>query len=252
MAKRQKIRLDEALLQAGLCISLVEARALILAGKVLVDGQRLDKAGSQVLGSAKIALKGQKKYVSRAGEKLESALLAFNLTAEIKDQVAIDIGASTGGFTDCLLKLGAKEVLAVDVGTHQFSDALRKDPRISLYEKTDIRDFKLPHNKQVDWIFSDISFNSLARLAKAIVSLGQSHTRYLLLVKPQFELEREEVPYGGVVTEPSLRSLAVSRVSKAYQELGLSYLGHCDSKIAGRKGNVEIFLYLGPLGVRQS
>ena len=248
MTKKVKIRLDEAVLRADLSANLQAAQALILAGKVLVDGQRVDKVGTIIQATSQVSLKGTKKYVSRAGEKLESAILALGVKNEFKDRVVVDIGASTGGFTHCVLQFGASLVFAVEAGFNQFSAVLKDDPRVRLFEQTDIRDFIPPDNQAIDWVVADVSFVSLVRLSDSILALGGPKTRYLLLVKPQFELEKGEVPAGGVVLDEGLRAQAVKRVRDHFEGHGLSCLGQCDSAIMGRRGNLETFVLLARKG----
>ena len=238
-----KMRLDEALVNRGLAENLDEARGLIMAGRIMVGGQRTDKAGAKIAPESAIAVKETRRFVSRGGDKLAGALSDLGLTEAMRDSVVLDVGASTGGFTQCALAHGAKLVIALDVGTGQLDWQLRNDARVISLENTDIRDFPSEDHPAIDWVLADISFNSLARLAPALRRVAaRSGVRLLVLVKPQFELAANEVPPGGLVTDDSLRATAVERVKVAFTEAGLRTLTTIDSRLAGRAGNREIFL----------
>ena len=255
-SKTQKRRLDAVLVDRGLAKDLAAARALIMAGQVVVDDQRLDKAGAMIGPDATVRTKGRLRgegaggegaagYVSRGGNKLASALEAFDLTSALKGAVVLDVGASTGGFTDCCLSHGAARVLALDVGTNQLAWELRQDPRVVVLEGQDIRAFDPSAQPPIEIVVGDISFNSLVRLAPALVRAAPlPGVRFVLLVKPQFELKREDVPAGGVVTDEGARAAAAAAVVRAFANLGIASLGQADSKVAGRQGNREIFIHL--------
>lgn len=216
---------------------------MLLAGKVLVDDTPIDKAGTQVRSDAVIRLRGaDHPYVSRGGLKLAGALDDFGVEAE--GLVCLDVGSSTGGFTDCLLRRGAKQVVAVDVGTHQLHNRLRQDPRVLSLEQTDIRAVEtaqLP--APIDLVVVDASFISLRLLLPAIAALITVGTPVLALVKPQFEVGKSQVGKGGVVRDDALRSQAVDGIAVAAETLGFAVEGRAESHLAGaRSGNREVFL----------
>ena len=238
-----RIRIDELLVQREIVADLKEARARIMAGEVVAGEQRMDKAGQQVKPDISIRLRLRKPhgYGSRGGLKLAGALSHFDLG--VTDCVCLDLGASTGGFTDCLLQSGASRVYAVDVAYGILDWKLQKDPRVVNLERTHAADLSanlIPD--VVELVVADISFNSLARLLPSVVSLLASDAEAILLVKPQFELEPEFIGEGGIVTDPSARRLACDRVSTAVQALGWSVQGIVESSIKGTRGNIEYLL----------
>lgn len=242
-SKDEKARLDQVLVERGLAETLDAAKRLIMAGEVVVGDQRVDKPGTPIrLGEAVRIKDTGGRFVSRGGEKLHAALVDLGLEGALKDLVVLDVGASTGGFTDCCLKLGARHVIALDVGTNQLAWELRQDARVTVLEGTDIRSFPREAHPTPDFVVADVSFNSLARLAGAFVAAAPG-ARFLLLVKPQFELKREQIPAGGVVEDPALKEEAVQSVVRAFEKLGLKRQAAVESKLAGRAGNREIFLY---------
>ncbi|HYA22546.1 MAG TPA: TlyA family RNA methyltransferase, partial [Terriglobales bacterium] len=214
-----KLRLDKLLLHRGLAASRERAQALILAGKVLVDGQKIDKAGTAVGGDVNIRLLGEDiKYVSRGGLKLEQALGHWKI--DVKGKICLDVGASTGGFTDCLLQHGASRVIAVDTGHGQIDFRLRQDARVRLLEKTNAR--YLSHEQVgefVDFIAIDVSFISATLILPAVVSaaypLDRRGRQIVVLVKPQFEAGREHVGKGGIVRDEAAQAVAVEKVRQA-------------------------------------
>lgn len=225
---------------------LTAARALIMAGQVVVDDQRADKPGALLAPGINLRLKNGRRpaFVSRGGEKLRGAVTDLGLAPVFANAVVLDVGASTGGFTQYCLELGAGKVIALDVGSNQLAWELRQDPRVEVVEQTDIRAFQPDAFPEVDIVVADISFNSLARLAPALRRAAPgAGARFLLLVKPQFELERHLVPTGGVVTDPELRRQACDKVVAAFVGLGLKAGGEAPSRLPGRTGNVEIFQY---------
>jgi len=241
----KKKRVDELLVEKGLAQDLTIAKAFILEGRVIVNEQRVDKPSVMVNPSSSIRIKKNSKYVSRGGEKLEGALRDLGLIDEIKNSVVLDIGASTGGFTECCLLHGAKLVVALDVGTNQIDWSLKQDPRIISLEKTDIRDFKPQDYPKFDWVLADISFNSLARLATHIKNAAPYEcVNFLLLVKPQFELPKEDIPRGGIVEDDKLRAKALKMVVDAFKELNFKEGKSVDSSVPGQSGNKEIFYYV--------
>lgn len=239
-----KTRLDIALVKRGLCKSRERAKALIMEGKVMVNGLSATKPGTRINETDIITLKEKDiPYVSRGGLKLEGAIREFNIS--VKDKTCMDIGASTGGFTDCLLKKGARKVYAVDVGYGQLDWQLRNDPRVVVIEKTNIRYMeseKVP--EYVDIITIDVSFISLKKVIPKALEFLKPAGEIVALIKPQFELQRAEVEKGGVVKSADKRAKAVQSVVDFAKQLGLDVAGTTESPIRGAKGNVEYFVYL--------
>ncbi len=244
MTNNKKERLDKLLIQRGFALSRDRARALILEGRVLVNGQRIDKAGHSVPVEAKIELKGEDiPYVSRGGLKLEGALKGFGINVE--GLTVLDVGASTGGFTDCLLQHGARKVYAVDVGYGQLAWKLRRDPRVVSLERTNIRYLDMSHIPEpIQMAVVDTSFISLDKVLPRISPVIEDHGIIVALIKPQFEVGRGEVGKGGVVRDPKKQAAAVDRISRVARELGLNVLGVKESPLPGPKGNREYFIYL--------
>ena len=243
MAKA-RTRLDVRLVELGLAESPVRAQAFIAAGVVKLGDRVVDKPGTLVPADAQLVLKSRSPFVSRGGEKLAGALNALGI--EVAGLRCADVGASTGGFTDCLLQRGAASVLALDVGYGQLAAKLRGDPRVVVRERTNVRSFALgPDQPPYDLVTADVSFISLRRVLPSLIALARPGGRLLLMVKPQFELERSAVERGGVVRDPALRARAVREVREAAEALGLVALGEADSVLAGPKGNREVFLLLG-------
>ena len=240
-------RLDERVVREGLAESRSAAQALILAGRVLVDDTPMDKAGTRIAPEKSVRLKGgARAFVSRGGDKLASALDHFGF--DPTGLRALDVGASTGGFTDCLLKRGASHVCAIDVGHSQMHSRLRLDPRVEVHERVNARhldpaEFPGPF----DLFVVDVSFISLALVLPAIHACAPAADG-LLLVKPQFEVGRDHVGKGGVVRDDALRTEAVDAVAAAAAALGRRELGRVDSAVPGPKGNREIFLWISGAG----
>ena len=240
-----KVRIDWLLVEQKLASDLREAKGLIMAGLVVVNEQRVDKPGTMICGESKIRVKKRQfgRFVSRGGEKLYGAVMDLNISDRFRDAVVLDIGASTGGFTDCSLYLGAKKVIALDVGVAQLDWKLRSDSRVICLEKTDIRNFDAKSYQDINFVVGDISFNSLSRLAFFIKrAADREGVLWLLLIKPQFELPRCLVPRGGVVKDEALIELAISKVSDSLQELGITKKGISRSRVKGNKGNQECFI----------
>jgi 23S rRNA (cytidine1920-2'-O)/16S rRNA (cytidine1409-2'-O)-methyltransferase len=239
-----KARLDQLVVERGLAESRTRAQALVLAGRVLVDGKRVDKAGSLVAQSAEITLKGETlPYVSRGGVKLAGAIDGFSV--QIAGLRCLDVGASTGGFTDCLLQRGARSVAAVDVGYGQLASKLRSDPRVLVRERTNARTLQ-PEDigGLVDLTVVDASFIGLGKLLPAIARCTRQGGQLLALVKPQFEVGREEASKTkGVVKDPAVRARAIERVAAEVLDAGFRVLGERDSTLAGPSGNVEAFIW---------
>lgn len=243
-----KNRLDKVLLNRGLAASRERAQALILAGKVLVDDQKIEKAGAQVEEGSTIRLLGEGlKYVSRGGVKLDRALDHWKI--DVKGRVCLDVGASTGGFTDCLLQHGAARVIAVDTGYGQLDFRLRQETRVRLLEKTNARYLTAEMlSESVDFIAMDVSFISATLILPAVIGSAfpeeSRHGRQLVvLVKPQFEAGREHVGKGGIVRDEAAQSAAVEKVSATLVLLGAVKTESIDSPILGAEGNREFLLY---------
>jgi len=243
-----KIRIDKLLVERGLAPSRERAQAMILAGRVLVKEQKVEKAGTSVEDSAEIRLLGHDpKYVSRGGLKLEHAIDYWKI--DCSGKTAVDIGTSTGGFTDCLLQRGAAKVIAVDTGYGQIDARLRGDARIRLMEKTNARYLEprqLPED--VNLIVMDVSFISatlvLPAISRAVREGKPEHRRDLVvLVKPQFEVGRQQVGKGGIVRDPEAQAGAAARVKQAVEELGGKGIEVIDSPILGTEGNKEFLLH---------
>ena len=247
MTNENKIRLDKLLLERGLAASRERAQALILAGKVLVNEQKIDKAGAGVNADSQIRLLGEDlKYVSRGGLKLEKALEHWHIDPSGK--TCVDIGASTGGFTDCLLQHGAVRVIAVDTGQGQIHNRLRQDPRVRLLENCNARYLTREQLGQTaDLVAMDVSFISAALVLPAVVTAAferDSEARQLVvLVKPQFEVGRELVGKGGIVKDPVAQEAAVTKVRNAVEQLGADSIEVIDSPILGAEGNREFLLH---------
>lgn len=239
-----KVRLDVLVTQLGLADSREQAQRLILAGEVSVKGTPVTKAGTKVDDSLPITVRNKPKYVSRGGLKLEGALNAFPVKAEGK--VCLDIGSSTGGFTDCLLQNGALRVHAVDVGTNQLVWKLRNDPRVIVKEQFNAR-YMTPADlgEKVQLIVSDVSFISLTKILPAAYDCLEEGGDLLVLVKPQFELQPEDIGPGGIVRDPLLHERAVEKIRLfVTEELHREWMGVADSPIKGMEGNKEFLAWL--------
>jgi len=238
-----KQRLDEHLVISGLAETLAQARALIGAGQVLVNEQLADKAGSLFAPEVRIQVKPSCLFVSRGGLKLKGALDAF--AYDPTGQICADIGASSGGFTDCLLQYGASKVYAVDVGYGQLDWKLRQDPRVVVIERFNARKItKDQIDEIIDLAVIDSSFISLTKLIPPLLPLFGEEIHLIALIKPQFELSREKIPKGGVVVDPLLHEEAISKIQLFSQELGLTCQGVVRSPLVGPKGNSEFLIYL--------
>lgn len=240
--KAKKIRLDALLVERGIAPTLEKACALIMSGSVMMDTLRMDKAGAQVAPDAHLSIKGEEHpYVSRGGLKLKGALEHFAM--EVKGEVVLDVGASTGGFTDCLLQSGARKVFAVDVGYGQLAWKLREDPRVVVIERTNIRHFDGAALDEIPTLaVIDVSFISLKIVIPAVEPLIADRARILALIKPQFEAPREEVGKNGVVEDEAIRDRVVDEIRLFCQSRSLRVEGTCTSSILGPAGNKEFFI----------
>ncbi len=238
-----KQRLDILLVERGLAETRARAQALIMAGEVMVDGQRADKAGMLVSADARVEVKASLPYVSRGGLKLAHGIEVFGLASRIDGKIALDIGASTGGFTDVLLQNGATKVYAVDVGTNQLAWKLRQDPRVVSMEQTNIRYLQsLP--ELADLATADVSYIGLELVVPVAVRLTKPDAFMVVLIKPQFEAGREQVGKGGVVRDLGVHRDIIRRLGVAWQALGLHFAGLTRSPIVGPAGNIEYLAYL--------
>lgn len=241
-SKSDRKRLDTLLVQRGLAESQPKAQAIILAGEVLVNGLAVQKAGTPVAIDAQIEIKSRHlKYASRGGLKLEGALEDFLINPA--GLVCLDIGASNGGFTDCLLQRGAVRVYAVDVTISQLDWKLQKDPRVISIERNARELTAEDLSEPVDLVVADVSFISVCKILKPASLSAKHRANFLILIKPQFELRRDDIGPGGLVTDRHLHEKAIARVQKAAEAEGLSGLKVLPSRITGAEGNQEYFLH---------
>ncbi|OLD32536.1 MAG: TlyA family rRNA (cytidine-2'-O)-methyltransferase [Candidatus Rokubacteria bacterium 13_1_20CM_2_68_19] len=242
-----RIRIDRMIVERGLVDSREKATKLIMAGDVFVDGERVDKAGALISPEAEVELRGRSPYVSRGGEKLTHALDHFNIN--VVGKMCIDVGASTGGFTDCLLQRGASRVYAVDVGTGQLDARLRRDPRVVVMEQTNARTLD-PRifGDQPTLAVVDVSFISLEKVLPAVFNVLAPRGEAVALIKPQFEVGKDLVGKGGVVREPALHRQVVARLARYVVLRGWHIFGVSASPLRGPKGNREFFLHVSSHG----
>jgi len=243
-----KTRLDQLLVERGLAASRERARSLILAGRVMVREQKVDKPGTSIPIDSPIRLLGDDlPYVSRGGLKLAAALEHWQIG--VAGRACLDVGASTGGFTDCLLQHGAAHVTAIDTGFGQIHMKLRNDPRVSLLERTNARLLKpgslgiLNQDQKATLLVVDVSFISATLVLPAVFAAAPSLVEAVVLVKPQFEAGREHVGKGGIVRDPEAHQRAIDRVAECVRSLGWSVAGTIPSPITGAKGNREFLIY---------
>ena len=238
----QKIRLDVLIFKRELTSSLNKSTALVMEGKVTVGGKIITKPGFAVSESSEISIKESAEFVSRGGIKLKKALEEFSIC--VKDKICLDVGASTGGFTDCLLKNGAKKVYCVDVGYGVFDFKLRNNPQVVNIEKTNIRYFdKNLLKDEIDLAVVDVSFISLEKVLPKVKELVKKGGEIITLVKPQFEAPKGSTQ-KGVVKDEKIRRQAIEKIKNFSKKIGLKLLGEIPSPIKGPKGNLEHFLYL--------
>jgi len=237
----KKERIDKLLFERGLADSRSKANALIMSGVILVDEKRVEKPSEMFSADAPIRIKGdspESRYVSRAGLKLEKALAQFHIRPDA--YVCLDVGASTGGFTDCLLKHGASRVVAVDAGTNQLGWKIRSDPRVEVREKTNARNLRREDfTERFNLIVMDVSFISVTKILPALVDLLKENARMIVLIKPQFEVGKGEVGKGGIVKDPEQNQNVVETVNRFAEGLGLKVAGTIESPILGAEGNKE-------------
>jgi len=244
MSNRERVRLDQLLVRQGLARSRARAAALIMAGEVRVDGIVVDKPGKQISGSPVISLSPRHPgFVSRGGVKLAAALQHFSIP--VKGRLLLDVGSSTGGFTECLLKHGAEKVFAVDVGYGQLDWKLRQDPRVEVFERTNIRNLRpedlptLAHGAVID-----VSFISLRLVIPPVTALLHQEAFIVALIKPQFEVGKGQVGKGGIVRDPRKHNEVIERLATFSESEGWDVQGCIPSPILGQKGNREFLLYL--------
>lgn len=242
----RRSRLDDELVRQGFFATRDDAARAVMAGDVSTTDRRLDHPGDQVRAGIALHVRGHLAYVGRGGIKLAGALDAFGV--DPSGLSCLDVGCSTGGFTDCLLKRGAAHVISVDVGSAQFDWSLRNDARVELHERTNIVDLPDDGNRaSIDLAVCDVSFTSVTTVLPAVCEMLASRGSFLTLVKPQFEAERADVGEGGIVSDPDVWLAALEKVASAFDEAGLAPQGACASPIRGHKGNREFFL-LGERG----
>jgi len=244
LEKSKKERLDILLVEKGFFPTREKAKSAIMAGKVLVEGERVDKSGQRIKVKSNISvIKKESAFVSRGGEKLEKALNVFNVN--VKGKRVIDVGASTGGFTDCLLKSGADKVYCIDVGYGQLAWKLQKDSRVVIMDRTNIR--YLTADKFGD-LFElaviDVSFISLDKVLPAVYNLLKGKGEVVALIKPQFEAGREFIQKGGIVKKAEVHQVVIERVGDKAQEMGFSIQGLTFSPLKKTSGNIEYLIYL--------
>jgi len=237
----EKERLDVLLVKLGLAESREKAQALVLAGQVRVEGERAQKPGHRVAAASRIEVVEGLPYVSRAGKKLEAALDHFQI--DVRGRVCLDVGASTGGFTDCLLQRGALRVYAVDVGAGQLDWRLRNDPRVVVREGINARYLNLEDlGEPVELAVCDVSFISVTLVLPALASVLRPEGEMVILVKPQFEVGRGQVGRGGIVRDPALHAAACEKVESALHRMGFQ-TRLMESPVAGAEGNKEFLIY---------
>jgi 23S rRNA (cytidine1920-2'-O)/16S rRNA (cytidine1409-2'-O)-methyltransferase len=248
MAGSTKMRVDLLLVERGLVPSRTRAQALILEGRVLINEQKVEKSGTMVPAEASIRLLGEEQpYVSRGGLKLAAALERWPIT--VQGRACLDVGASTGGFTDCLLQHGAAQVTAVDTGFGQIAMKLRNDPRVRLLERTNARLLEPgalasgPESVELTLMVMDVAFISATLLLEPVFAAAPALTEAVILVKPQFEAGREHVGKGGIVRDPEAHKLAVDKVADCVRSLGWKVVEVISSPITGMEGNREFLLY---------
>ena len=248
----KKERIDKILVEHGFADSTPKAQALVMAGVVLVNEKRVEKASEVFSNDVKIRIKGQSdeiKYVGRGGLKMEKALEVFHIQPD--EYVCLDIGASTGGFTDCLLQNGAKKIITIDVGTNQLVWKLRNDPRVEAHENTNARYLKAEDfAEKFDLIVMDVSFISVTKIFPALPALLKCKGKIIMLIKPQFEVEKGEVEKGGIVKDAEKHARVIKQVNAFAETCGFTVAGVIDSPILGADGNKEFLALYEKTGKR--
>jgi len=240
--KVKRKRLDVLLVERGLAESRQKAQAMILAGEVEVEGKKSEKAGASIAETVRIEVRSRlQKYVSRGGFKLQGALEDFEVSAQ--GRICLDIGSSTGGFTDCLLQQGATRVYAVDVNTDQLAWKLQEDEKVVRIKKNARQLSKEDVSEPVDLVVADVSFISVRKVLPGACACAKDGADLLILIKPQFELEREDVGKGGIVRDRERHEVAIQGVRGAAEALGLRAFGVIPSRLPGAEGNQEYFLH---------
>jgi len=244
MMKSKKMRLDQVLVKRGLVPSREKGVRHIMAGQVRVNGQVARKASQEVLDDDKIEMEAADRFVSRGGHKLQAALDHFQI--KVQDRICLDIGSSTGGFTDCLLQAGARKVYCVDVGDKQLDWKLRSDPRVICREGVNARYLRREDfEDSIELITIDVSFISLEKILPAAVAVGRGDCKFVVLIKPQFEAGRRQVGKGGVVRDSQVHLDVVGRIRRfAEESLKLGWVGVIESPLKGPAGNKEFLAYL--------
>ncbi len=241
-SRKERARLDVLVFERGLAASREKAQAMILAGEVLVNGVAAAKAGQAVMRDAMIQVNSRiQKYVSRGGFKLEGALRDFSL--EVTAKICLDLGSSNGGFTDCLLQHGAARVYAVDVNVEQLDWKLQQDARVIRIKKNAREMLAGDLPEKISVVVADVSFISVTKILPAVLPIAEAGSDFLILIKPQFELRREDIGPGGIVSDLGLHQRAIDSVRDSATALGLSAIGVKASQLAGAEGNQEFFLY---------
>src|SRR6266436_10015192 len=240
--RKESARLDVLIYERGLAASREKAQAMILAGEVLVNGAAAAKAGQAVLRDAIIQVNSRiHKYVSRGGFKLEGALQDFSV--DVVGKICLDLGSSNGGFTDCLLQHGAARVYAVDVNVEQLDWKLQQDTRVIRIKKNAREMLAGDLPEKISVVVADVSFISVTKILPAVLPLAEAGSDFLILIKPQFELRREDIGAGGIVSDTGLQQRAIDSVRDAAVALGLDAIGVKASRLAGAEGNQEFFLH---------
>lgn len=243
MSDKKKERIDKLLLKRKLAENPEKAIALIMAGRVFVNGNVVDKPGTEIKTDAEITILEESPYVSRGGLKLEGVLSHFNI--DVTGATVMDVGASTGGFTDCLLKKWAKKVFAVDVGKGILDWRLRNDKRVKVLEGRNIRHLEFKEvGEKVDCVVIDVSFISLKKVIPKVKEFLKNKGIILALIKPQFEAEKTEVGEKGIIRDAGIHRKVIDRIKEFSEHLGLIVKGVCESPIRGAKGNREFWIYL--------
>ena len=240
---KARLRLDAWLVKQEIASDAAHAKTLIDQGLILVNGSIALTDNRMIANSDSVLLSTPARFVSRGGEKLEAALLAFGI--DLRDKRVLDVGASTGGFTDCVLQRGAGEVTSLDVGKSQLHDRLVRDPRVKVLDKTNARSMTIALVGDFDVIVADLSFISLRQVATALCEVLRPHGDMILLVKPQFEAEKSEVDKGaGVIRDVEIHQRTILQVTQAFESLGLKQSGLIESPLRGADGNTEFLLHL--------